>query len=124
MASLSNYISDNPPLISAFEAVNAGTFHFRLEAWNAIVRTGILPLLDYRQQKSFQAADKGIRDTARLIQMVNADWKRVMEFNEWDIKHNNPQPAPLQEVYNQRKQYLKDVVTAGKQHIDMALEIF
>ena len=124
MDSLFKYIVDNPPTVSAFEAVNAGTFHFRLEAWNAIVRAGILPLLTYEQQKSFQEADKSIRDTARLIQMVNADWKRNVEFNKWDTIHNSRQLASLHEVFNSKKSYLKTIITEGIRSIGAALKTF
>ena len=124
MNSLSSYIVHNPPIKSAFEAANTGSLHFRLEAWNALVRAGILSLLTFEQQKTFQEADKTIRDTARLIQMVNADWKRNLEFDEWAATLDMPQRAPLQEVYDNKKMYLKDLINNGMRYIDNAIESF
>ncbi|MEA4988260.1 MAG: ATP-binding protein, partial [Anaerovorax sp.] len=124
MNNLSQYISDSPPLKNAFESANAGTLHFRLEAWNAIVRAGILPLLTFEQQKTFQDADKSIRNTARLIQMVNAEWKRDLESHEWDKKNNSSQLAPLKEVYKSKRHYIKELINKGVKSIEVAIKTF
>ncbi|QOX63887.1 ATP-binding protein [Anoxybacterium hadale] len=124
MDDLKKYLFENPPIKSAFEAVNAGTLHFRLEAWNAIVRAGILPFLTYEQQSSFQAVDKSIRNAARLIQMVDEEWKRIVEFHDWDISHKNPQPAPLKEECKNKRWYLNELIDNGIRSIEKAINTF
>lgn len=93
------YLTDNPHISEALGPVTAGSKHFRLEAWNALVRAGILPLLPKKQLESFQESDISIRNTSRVIQMEDAEWARVLCFNR--VKHSTPPP------FNQYKDKVK-----------------
>lgn len=74
------------------------------------------------QQKALQEADKSIREAARLIQMQNAEWKRILEFNEWDKKNKSPQPAPLKVTYQQIKRYIDEKIKTTLFSIDLAIK--
>lgn len=79
--SISSYLSMSSPLENAFEAIDIGSRHFRLEVWNQLIRSGLLPLLPNEQLESFKKADNSIKDISRIIQMESADWKRIVEIN-------------------------------------------
>lgn len=127
LCDIGSYLTENPPIANAFESISIGSSHLRLEAWDSLVKAGILPLLPTEQQKLFQDADKSIRETVRLIQMKNAEWKRVLEFNQW-YKTNGAgqatQIAPLNIVYHQMRTKLFEKINDSLQCINLTLKVF
>lgn len=122
LKNLTAFLVDNPPIENAFEPINVGSQHFRIEAWNSLVRAGILPLLSIEQQSCFQDADKSIREIARRIQIDNADWKRILQFYEWDKKNKSAQLAPIQDTFYSIKRTIKYEMERAMNSIERALD--
>jgi len=52
----------------------------------------------------------------------NAEWKRILEFNEWDKKNKSSQPAPLKVTYQQIKRYIDEKIKTTLFSIDLAIK--
>jgi predicted HTH transcriptional regulator len=55
---LLGYMKENIPLLEALDPINVGSQHIRVEAWNSVVRAGILPLLLPENQQSIKKLTK------------------------------------------------------------------
>lgn len=72
--------------------------HLRLEAWDELVRAGILPLLEALEQQTLGGADRATRDAKRVLQTFAAKWQKVKDWQGWDALTGNPQPLTSQKV--------------------------
>jgi predicted HTH transcriptional regulator len=124
LRSMLAYLFDKSPVPNAFEALNIGSKHLRLEAWNAIVRAGLLPLLTFERQKAFQYIDKSIRDIIRIIQMENAEWKRIIEHHNMCKTSGAQQVVNLDTIYSQRKCNLNEKINKALSDIEITLKEF
>lgn len=116
---IKNYLTNSTPLVNAFDPIDVGSRHFRLEAWNTLIRAGILPILKHDQYELFQKADRGIRTFSRIIQMENADWKRILEFNPIQKMGE----SHLIVVHSQIKRHIEQEITKVSDNIKLALEV-
>lgn len=122
LGNIESYLTGNTPVPSAFEAMSIGSTHIRLQAWDAIVRAGILPMLSSEVIKAIQDADKSIRKTIRIIQMQNAHWKQSLEYDDY-VKDKHIPRFPMKEVHRQISGHLSENLQSSLKHLNSALDI-
>lgn len=110
---MKGYLTKNPPIHSAFDALLAGSRHVKYNTWNNLVSSKVFHLLNHEQQIAYQFAHQTSRNISRDIDMEIAEWQRIYDFN----KHytNNPpeeimQLGKLDDILQQRTHRLDEEV--------------
>lgn len=81
-----------PPVENLWTPAATAVTHLRLQAWDQLLCSGVLPLLAPTHQQTLGGADRAVRDAKRVIQTFEAKWRKVGDWAAWDRATENPQP--------------------------------
>jgi hypothetical protein len=97
------YITEGPQIQNLFLPAEIITDSIRLNAWDMLVRAGVLSVLSGQCQIELRIADRSVWDARRVIMTMAANWHRIREWEEHDIEAKYPHPTSS-------KEYLKIAV--------------
>lgn len=107
---LKNVITEGPPIQSLWDPAVSEIRFFRLEAWDALVRAGILHQLPFDLQTSLHYTDIHIRDAARIVSTRAAGWPRIREWRDHYVSRNEPHQVPVEEYHTQSVKECREAV--------------
>jgi len=55
--------------------------HFIFEAWDSIMRSGIIALLEFNEMQIYRQAIKAIREAVFYVRKANSNWSRALNWN-------------------------------------------
>jgi hypothetical protein len=113
---LKGYVTKGPDIEDLFAPSEVIASHFRSQAWDAVVREGIVSMVDIRNRKTLLIADRSTKDAARIVQTYIANWKRILHWKEWDVKNDSLQPSSPELL-------LEQALREMSQAIDYAIEM-
>jgi hypothetical protein len=122
LSNINSYLGDQPPVQEAFDPIKTGIRYLRFQAWDDLVRAGLLPLLTVEEHRTHRITDRTVRDTTRIIEMTCGNWLRLMSFHRWDITHGI-KPSNIDKDVNRLASHMKERIEYCIDNIDRSLKL-
>lgn len=117
---LKSVITEGPPIPSLWDPAISEIRYFRLEAWDALVRAGILHKLPFNVQTNLNYTDIHIRDAARIISTRAAGWPRIREWRDHYVSRDEPHQVLVEEYHTRSVQECREAVNLALKDIEEA----
>ncbi|WP_372011379.1 hypothetical protein NBRC13296_12520 [Paenibacillus chitinolyticus] len=117
-------LKQNPPILSAFDALLAGSNFLAYETWGNTVRNNVYPELTLKQRILYNKVFRNVRDLKIFIKVEVSEWKRIFEFDTYYELHpeKNVLRVDLRENINQKTLSLKQQLDIVEESIVEVLE--
>ncbi|MFE4571360.1 hypothetical protein [Paenibacillus chitinolyticus] len=89
-----DYLKVNPPILNAYDSLLLGSTYLQLGAWDNIVNLNVYSQISEERRTIYYIAHYKVRSLKSGVKMRIAEWKRVVEFNNYYT--NNPPTEPMQ----------------------------
>lgn len=107
---LKNVITEGPPIQSLWDPAVSEIRYFRLEAWDAVVRAGILLKLPFDLQTNLNFTDIHMRDVVRIVSTRAAGWPRIREWREHYVSREEPHQVLVEEYHTQSVKECREAI--------------
>lgn len=120
---LKSYIGPGPNIEHLWEPADIIASSLRTEAWNALIKSGTLPIFSEEEQRSLSITNRTVIDTRRIVKEMSANWHRIREWERHDLEKSNPQPASLKNFQQRAEDECRGRVDYSIERLDEAIEL-
>lgn len=125
---MDKFVSVGPVIAELWNPAAEISDHFVFEAWESLMRSGIIASLEFEEMESYSHAIKTIRDTVNYVREAKSNWLRILA---WDhpIFDSNHLPAEMKQtispwlVLQQSVQNCKDIIILSQEAIGKAISL-
>ncbi|MDC0764889.1 hypothetical protein POF51_29650 [Brevibacillus sp. AG] len=119
---MKNMLRDGPAIDKILDPAAVISQHFRLQAWDALVRAGLLRNLPLPLQIDLNYTDRHIRDVIWTVQTKAAGWQRIIEWNKYYDQNGVPHQTPVKDYLLQAINDCKTANTNAQTHTEAAIK--
>jgi hypothetical protein len=125
---MDTYISEGPIISDLWSVAGEISNHFVMEAWDSLMRSGLIATLEFDEMETYRYAVKTIRDAVCYVREAKSNWNRILTWNhplfESEVEHEQlKQPASPKLYLQQSVKNCKDGVKVAQGAIDKAIEL-
>ncbi|MFD2672227.1 AlbA family DNA-binding domain-containing protein [Marinicrinis sediminis] len=125
---MDTYICEGPIIRELWDTASEISNHFNFEAWDSLMRSGVIASLEYEEMEKYRFAIKTIRDSIYYVREVSANWMRILAWNHpiyqsEVMSHELRQPASPKLVLQTSVKNCKESLKISQDAILSAIEI-
>jgi hypothetical protein len=125
---MDSFISEGPIIKELWATAGEISKHFVHEAWDALMRSGVIATLEYEEMEEYRYAVKTIRDAVYYVREASANWMRILAWNhpilETEVTISElRQPASPKMYLQQRVYECKQAIKIAQEAIRKAIEL-
>ncbi|MFP3632069.1 hypothetical protein SB776_36290, partial [Burkholderia sp. SIMBA_045] len=75
------FVSEGPIIKELWATAGEISNHFVFEAWDSLMRSGIIASLEFEEMETYRYAIKAMRDAIYYVREASANWMRILA---WD----------------------------------------
>lgn len=114
MYKIKSFVGEGPDIDNLWSPAEVNAISLITEAWNELIKSGILPMIDIKDRTLLQITNRTVHDVKRKIQEISANWKRVEEWHKIDIQKGN-------QLLTQRMLYKDKALREATEYIDYSI---
>lgn len=125
---MDTFMSEGPIIAELWTPAAEISNHFILEAWDSLMRSGIIASLEFEEMETYRYAVKTIRDAIYYVREAKSNWLRILTWDNPMIE-SNVQPPELRQptspkiVLQQNVRTCKEGIKIAQEAIEKAIRV-
>ncbi len=119
---IKKYVGPGPTIENLWGPAKVLASSLQTDAFDALIKAGVLPALSKEDQRLFNIANRTVRDARLSVEETAANWLRIREWEEHDQESNNPQPASLKLAFSHMLPEVTGRIEHAIEMLDKALD--
>ncbi|WP_336788312.1 AlbA family DNA-binding domain-containing protein [Paenibacillus sp. MMO-177] len=123
---MNSYITEGRILKEIWEAAGEISNHFVFEAWDSLMRSGLIASLAFGEMDTYRYAVKTVRDAIRSVRTAKANWLRLWDWDKVGQGENVKmisQPIPKSVTLQQSIHNCREAIKIAQNALDSAIQL-
>ena len=122
---MDSYIGEGPIIKEIWLPASELSNHFVFEAWDSLMRSGIIAMLELDEVETYRFAIKKIREAIYNVREASSNWLRILAWDKAMEENKNVinQRFPSKIVLQQNVSSTRDVIKIAKEAIQKAIDL-
>ncbi len=116
---MKTYIVEGPPIEHLWSPAEVIADHIKVEAWNELIKAGVLTSLEEKDRNSFALTNNRVMDAKCYIKEMSANWVRVGEWYDSNLEKQDQALAP--QLLTSRPMVLNQICDEASETIQHAI---
>lgn len=124
---INTFISVGPIIKELWNPADSLSQHFVIEAWDSLLRSGVIASLEFEEMEHYRYAVKTMREAIYYVREAKANWLRILEWNNPVVVSNSAitelrqSPSPLA-IMEQYVRNCKEAIDTAQKAIQIAVK--